>query len=153
MLVLVITLFVVSLVLYLVELFLIPGLGICGFFSAASVLIGLGMVFVGYGTVIGLVTTVIVFVIGASLLYWVMHSRRIERLSLHAQIDSTVANEQLSQINVGDTGVALTRLALVGNANINNVECEVRSAGGFIEEGTPVRVTKIHLNEVYVVQA
>ena len=79
-----------------------------------------------------------------------MHSRRIERLSLHATIDSTVANEELANIHVGDEGVALTRLALVGNARINNVECEVRSASGFIEEGSMLRVTKIHMNEITV---
>lgn len=150
LLTIIISLFVVSLLLYFVEVFLVPGLGICGFISAACVLVGLGATFVGYGLVWGLLATVIVLVLGISLLYWVMHSRRIERLSLHATIDSTVANEELANIHVGDEGVALTRLALVGNARINNVECEVRSASGFIEEGSMLRVTKIHMNEITV---
>ena len=150
MLVIIISLFVVSLILYFVAVFLVPGLGICGLLSAACVLVGLGTTFAGYGLGWGLIATVVVLVSGLSLLYWVMHSKRIERLSLHATIDSTIANEELANIHVNDEGVALTRLALGGNARINNVECEVRSASGFIEEGSLIRVTKIHLNEITV---
>lgn len=151
LLVIIISLFVVALVLFLVEVFLLPGLGICGVASALCVLFALGVAFVGYGLFVGLVATAVVVVLGAWSLYWVMHSRRLKRLSLHARIDSTVANEQLLQIKVGDRGVALTRLALVGNACINGIECEVRSASGYIEEGTPVVVTKINMSEVSVV--
>lgn len=151
LLVIIISLFVVSLVLFLVEVFLMPGMGICGVASALCVLFALGVAFAGYGLFVGLVATAVVVVLGAWSLYWVMHSRRLKRLSLHARIDSTVANEHLSQIKAGDRGVALTRLALVGNACINGIECEVRSASGYIEEGTPVVVTKINMSEVSVV--
>ena len=148
-----ITLFIVAFVLYMVEVFLMPGFGVCGILSAVSALLGLGIAYANYGLAVGLALTAAVAVVGFLLLYWVMHSRRIERLSLHAQIDSSVADERLTQIAVGDRGVALTRLALVGNARIGDVECEVRSAKGFIEEGTPIVVTKLHLSEVCVVPA
>ncbi len=151
LLTIIITLFVVSFVLYMVEVFLMPGFGVCGLLGAVCALAGLGVAFAVYGLAVGLALTVAVLAVGFWLLYWVMHSRRLERLSLHARIDSSVANERLSQIAVGDRGVALTRLALVGNACINGVECEVRSARGFIDEGTPVVVTAIHLSEVCVV--
>ncbi len=150
LLTIIISLFVVSFVLYVVEVFLIPGFGVCGIFSALCALTGLGVAFVCYGVWVGIGLSVAVVAIAIWLLYWVMHSRRINRLSLHAKIDSTVANDQLSSLATGDSGIALTRLARIGNARINGVECEVRSAKGFIEEGTPIVVTKIHLNEVSV---
>lgn len=150
LLIIILTLFAVSLILYLVEVFLIPGLGICGFLSGICVLAGVGLTFAGFGLYVGLISAVVVLVVAFALLYWVMHSRRLEKLALHAQIDSSVANEAVSHLEVAERGVALTRLALVGNASFDGVECEVRSAGGFIEEGTPIEIVKINLNEVYV---
>ncbi len=145
----IITLFVLALVLCLVETFLLPGFGICGVLSAVFALIGVGACF-SYSVTAGLLATAAVLLVGAALLYWVIHSKHIARLSLHATINSSVANDAINNIAVGDQGVALTRLALVGNARIGNTECEVRSAQGFIDEGTPVVVTKIHMGEVYV---
>ena len=146
----IIVLLALALVLCLVETFLIPGFGICGIISGACTLMGVGGCFMLYGVWWGLGVSLLVLIFGGLLLRWVMHSERIKRLSLQATIDSTVANEEINNISVGDEGVALTRLALVGNAQIGSVECEVRSAQGFVEEGTPVVVTKIHMGEIYV---
>lgn len=146
----VISLFVLALLLCLVEVFLLPGFGICGVISATCAIVGVGVVFVNYGTLYGIVASVVVLLLGIGLFYWVMHSKRIEKLSLHAKIDSSVANEDAAAVSVGDEGVALTRLALVGNALIGGIECEVRSAEGFIEEGTVVVVNKVRPGEIYV---
>ena len=146
----IIIMFALALVLCLVETFLIPGFGVCGVLSALCALIGLGAVFGMYGIVAGSVATAAVLLLGGLMLYWVMHSKRIERLSLHATIDSSVASEAQQTVKVGDKGVALTRLALVGMARLGSVEVEVRSASGFIDEGTPIIVTKINNNEIHV---
>ena len=150
MLTMIIIMFALALVLCLVETFLIPGFGVCGVLSALCALIGLGAVFGMYGIVAGSIATAVVLLLGGLMLYWVMHSKRIERLSLHATIDSSVASEAQQTVKVGDKGVALTRLALVGMARLGSVEVEVRSASGFIDEGTPIIVTKINNNEIHV---
>ena len=150
MLTMIIIMFALALVLCLVETFLIPGFGVCGVLSALCALIGLGAVFGMYGIVAGSVATAAVLLLGGLMLYWVMHSKRIERLSLHATIDSSVASEAQQTVKVGDKGVAFTRLALVGMARLGSVEVEVRSASGFIDEGTPIIVTKINNNEIHV---
>lgn len=142
--------FALALVLCLVETFLIPGFGVCGVLSALCALIGVGAVFGMYGMAAGAIAAAVVLIVGGLLLYWVMHSKRIERLSLHATIDSSVATEAQSIVKVGDSGVALTRLALVGTARLGDVETEVRSASGFIEEGTPVTVSRVNGGEIYV---
>ena len=147
---LLIIIFALALVLCVVETFLIPGFGVCGVLSALCALIGVGATFGMYGMVAGAVATAVVLLVGGLLLYWVMHSKRIERLSLHATIDSSVATEEQAQVKVGEQGVAITRLALVGMARIGTVEVEVRSASGFIDEGTPIVVSKINNSEIYV---
>ena len=146
----IIILFVLALVLCIVEVFLVPGFGVCGVLSIACAVAGVVITYTAYGFVAGLIATAAVVIVGALLLYWVMHSKQLEKASLHAVIDSTVATEEQAQVRVGDTGVALTRLALVGNARIGSVEVEVRSASGFIEEGSPVIVTKTKQGEIYV---
>ena len=47
------------------------------------------------------------------------------------------------EVKVGDTGVAITRLALIGNAEINGKIIEVKSADGFLNEHTPIVVERI----------
>lgn len=145
-----IIIFALALVLCVVETFLIPGFGVCGVLSALCALIGVGATFGMYGMAAGAVATAAVLIVGGLLLYWVMHSKRIERLSLHATIDSSVATEEQAQVKVGEQGVAITRLALVGMARIGSVEVEVRSASGFLDEGTPIVVSKVNNSEIYV---
>ena len=145
-----IIIFAIALVLCLVETFLIPGFGVCGVLSAVCALIGLGATFGMYGAMVGTIATAVVLLLGGLLLYWVMHSKRIKRLSLDATIDSSVATAEQAQVKLGDKGTALTRLALVGTARLGTVEVEVRSASGFLDEGTPVVVTKVNGGEIYV---
>jgi membrane-bound ClpP family serine protease len=44
---------------------------------------------------------------------------------------------------VGDKGKALTRLALIGNAEINGAVVEVKSSGDFLDPGTPIVVVRV----------
>ena len=48
-----------------------------------------------------------------------------------------------SHVKTGDTGIALTRLALIGNAEINGEIVEVKSSGDFIREKTSIVVERI----------
>ena len=49
----------------------------------------------------------------------------------------------LCDLKPGDEGIALTRLALIGNAEFNGHIIEVRSSGDFIEEKSKIRVERI----------
>ncbi len=64
-------------------------------------------------------------------------------MELKSTIDSTAATAAQLSVRPGDTGRALTRLALIGNAEINGRRVEVKSAGSFIDEGTSIVVTEV----------
>ena len=66
-------------------------------------------------------------------------------------IDSTIATEASKEVKIGDTGVAITRLALIGNALINDNIVEVKSCDGFLDENTPIIVERI-LEKVIMVK-
>ena len=81
-----------------------------------------------------------------------MRSKTVDRLSLKKTLDYKPEPLKGTNIQVGDTGTSLTRLTLIGNAEINGHIVEVQSADGFIEERTSVRVTRIDNSTVYVVR-
>lgn len=68
----------------------------------------------------------------------------LDRMSLHSTISSTSATPSQLSVKAGDTGVATTRLALIGNAKIADCDVEVKSEDGFINEGTPIIVTRVN---------
>ena len=68
----------------------------------------------------------------------------MDKMALHTSIDSTNATPEQLSVRVGDVGTALTRLALVGNAEIGGKTVEVKSSGAFINPGTPIRVVRVN---------
>ena len=82
--------------------------------------------------------------------YWLMHSKTLEKYSLHKSIDSTAASAEQLSVRPGDEGVAITRLALIGNADIGGRTVEVKSADGFLDEGTPVVVVRVEDAQITV---
>ena len=46
--------------------------------------------------------------------------------------------------------MAITRLALIGNADIGGRTVEVKSADGFLDEGTPVVVVRVEDAQITV---
>ena len=135
---LIILLAVLALAFGLLEAFIIPGFGWAGISSIACAIADAVLVYNAYGLGWACAVIAIALAVLALLLYFMAHSRTFDRMSLHASINSTNAT-----IRVGDTGQALTRLALVGNARINGKMVEVKSSGAFINPGTPVRVIQV----------
>lgn len=140
----------IGLLLLLTEVFLLPGISIAGVLAAACMLVATGYAFVTLGNAAGFITLVVSALGSMGALYFFMRSKTLERLSLKEQIDSNAGNKEVLDIHVGDTGISLTRLALVGNADIGGHLVEVKSADGFIDEKTPLVVDRIADGIVYV---
>ncbi len=143
-------LFAVAILLALIEVYLMPGFGISGIGSAVCVIGALVMTYVEYG-----IGTTFGVALGAIVVFffflWYL-SRTIARskMALQAKIDSVATPEEQLTVKAGDKGMAITRLNLVGRALINNVQVEVRSEEGFLDEKTPIVVTRTADGVVYV---
>ena len=153
----IIALILAGLLLFAVEVFLVqPTFGsllegrLAGIASGISLLYAICYAFHSVGTQVGFITLAVeaVGIIGITI--WFMRSKTVDRLSLKQTLD--YKPEPLKGINIqaGDTGMSLTRLTLIGNAEINGHIIEVQSADGFIEERTPIQVTRINNGTVYV---
>jgi membrane-bound serine protease (ClpP class) len=60
--------------------------------------------------------------------------------------------EYVEEVKKGDTGIALTDLRPRGHARINDKMFDVQSRSDFIEKGSPVRVESVEAGKVWVVK-
>ena len=141
--IIIIALIIVALVLMVVEMLLIPGLGIAGLGAIGAFGYANYYAFTELGNLAGFITLTSTLFLAIVIIVFVLRSRSMDKLALNKNIDSTVANEASKAVRVGDTGVTITRLALIGNALINDSIIEVKSCDGFLDENTPIIVERI----------
>ncbi len=145
-----ILLIVAGVILFLVELFIIPGISIAGILAGACILFANYYAFTNMGNVAGFITLGVSCAACLGSLIWFMRSKTLDKIALKKNITSTIGPSASEKVKTGDTGIALTRLALIGNAEINGKILEVRSADGFLNEKTAVVVTRITDGIVFV---
>lgn len=146
----IIALVISALLLLLVELFVIPGSSLAAILSAICLTWAVAYAFINISALAGIITLIIALILGSCVLITFMRSKTLDKVALTEEVSSTVDRSVAAQVQVGDKGYAVTRLALIGNAEINGHVVEVRSADGFLNEKTPVIVTCITDNEIIV---
>ena len=140
------SLIIAGLILFIIEVFLLPGISIAGIISAVCLLYANYYAFDTLGTVPGCITLAIsaIGVIGITIWFKAFQwFRTVDKLSLKKTIDYRPEPLKGLDLKAGDEGVALTRLALIGNAEFNGRIIEVRSSGDFIEQKSKIRVERI----------
>lgn len=139
----IVVLIIAAVILFLVELFVIPGISIAGLLAGGCIIFANYYAFAYLGTMGGFITLGIsaLACIGSLILF--MRSKTLDKIALKKNITSKVDRTAEDKVKVGDTGVAITRLALIGNAEIEGNIVEVKSVDGFLNEKTPVVVNRI----------
>lgn len=140
----IILLVILALLLFAIEGLVIPGFGVAGIGAAVCVIVADVMVYQEYGMMPAIWAVLISTVVVLLFFWWFGRSKALDKMSLHSTISSTAATSAQLSVKVGDKGVATTRLALIGNAMIGQHSVEVKSEDGFINEGTPVVVTRVN---------
>ncbi len=143
-------LFIVGIVLLIAEICMFPGVGVAGVCAVASLIAANVYAYISLGRLACLILLLATIAGCTVILVWMTLSKSIDKISLKKEIDSAIHNEAIDAIQVGDHGTAITRLALIGNADFAGHVIEVKSASGFIEENTPVTVTRIAGGMVFV---
>jgi membrane-bound ClpP family serine protease len=136
-------LIIAAIMLFLVELFLIPGISLAGIAAVAALIYANYYAFVYMGPVAGFITLIVSVAtcIGSVILF--MRSKMLDKVSLKENIDSKVDRKAEQSIRIGEKGITTTRLALIGYADIDGKIVEVKSMDGFLDEKTPVVVSRI----------
>lgn len=139
----IVALIIVALVLMVVEMLLIPGFGLAGLGAIGAFGYANYYAFTELGYLAGFITLSSSLILAILVVTYVLRSRTFDKWGLKKNIESTVATEASKEVKAGDTGVTITRLALIGNALINDNIVEVKSCDGFLDENTPIIVERI----------
>ena len=146
----IIVLIIAAVILFLVELFVIPGISVAGFASLGCIIYANYYAFANLGTGAGFITLVVSGVACIGSLVWFMRSKTLDKIALKKDITSKIDKSAAEKVKVGDTGITITRLAQIGNAEINGNIIEVKTLEGLLNEKTPVIVTRITDGIIYV---
>lgn len=140
----------VATLLLVVEVMLIPGFGFTGILGVAAMIGAVAYSFFVIGSLAGWVTLLVTIAICVALFVWALYGKSLDKVALKKKIESTVKEDELTRFSVGDKGVSRTRLALIGEAEINGLIVEVKSESGLIDEGRPVEIVRISGDTVFV---
>ena len=143
--------------LVVIEVFLIPGVGMVGFLGGACIVVGLVASFLGapidtdegradLATAIGVVAGGGILAIGVA---WAL-LRTLPRSPLMraAVLEATAGGQAMpstpaaGMVSVGERGTALTPLRPVGKAEFGGAIAEVQAVGPFIDAGTRIVVVR-----------
>lgn len=143
-------LILLGVVLFLMEVLVIPGLGFAGIGSFILIALGVFLSYQHYGTEVGNYTLFgsLIFFVGMTL--YALRAKTWKRLTLESAIDSRVNVVAKEEVNVGDEGIAVSRLSPMGKIMVNNKIYEGKSLGAYIAENTPIVIIKINESNLIV---
>lgn len=147
---LVILLLLAGVILLVLEVFLIPGIGWAGVFGLGALVGSIVVAYMYLGQLAGHITLISALVLIAVAVWIFLKNKTLEKMSLKTDIDSKVDLLSNLNLNVGDTGTTLSRLAPMGKVIVNGSEVEAKSEKDFIDPNTEVIITAINGNTVSV---
>lgn len=148
--VLIIGLIILGIFFMILEVFLIPGISVAGIASIICLIAGIVMAYTNLGAEAG------TWILAGSMLslgvvlYLFFRSKTLDRMALKSKISSKTEPFQGLDVQPGDTGVTISRLAPIGRIKINGKTIEGRSENEMIDQNTPVQVIEVGSYNVLV---
>ena len=146
---LIISLSIFGLILMFAEIMIIPGVGLAGILGVLAMGGSCYLSFQDYGQMGGFITLGVNVVITALFLLWALRTNVWKKVALETNITSKV-NVPEAAVQVGDKGVAATRLAPMGNARFGTTAVEVTAMDGIISSGSQIEVVLVEGQKIYV---
>jgi membrane-bound ClpP family serine protease len=145
----IISLIIIGLVLMLAEIMIIPGVGVAGILGIASMGGSCYYAFREYGTSAGYIVLAVTIALLILLLIWALRSKTWKKMALETNITSK-ANVPEVDVLVGDRGIAVTRLAPMGNVRFGIHVLEAAALEGMISTGAEVEIVMVDDKKIYV---
>lgn len=146
----IIILLFVGLILILFEFLVLPGTNISGIIGIILILAGIYFGYKYLGATKGHIILISTFIVMVVTMILILRSNTWKSLSLKTTINSKFENIEIKNVNLGDKGKSLTRLAPVGTVLVNDKTFEGKSGHKFIDPNTPIEVIKIEGNQLIV---
>ncbi len=149
-----IALILIGVALIVAEVYLIPGLNIVGILGALMVLFAVGISFVQFGYLGGVLTLVGATGLSGGAFWWLWTNGAWDRFILVASLkpDERVLARESEQRSsyLGKQGTALTPLRPTGIAEIDGERIEVVTEGDFISAGSDIKVVAMDRRKHFV---
>ena len=146
---LIIILVVIGVAFLLLEIFFIPGINISGIAGAGFLIAGVAVAFINFGAMVGWITLLVSIALLTTFVVLFIKGKFWKRISLTTEISSKVEQRNLA-VQVGEKGVAISRLAPIGNANFSGNVLEVKSLSGFVDVGSEIEAVSVSETEILV---
>lgn len=138
---LIITLIVLGVLLLVAEIILLPGLTISGIAGVVSFGAAIYLGFTDFGTTGGILTIVAIVLTSILAIVLSLRAKTWQRLSLKENIESTSYEKITDKVAIGTRGKSITRLAPMGNVQIDGERYEAKSLGDvYIDQKSNVEV-------------
>lgn len=141
-------LILIGLVLMLLEVFVIPGVGVAGIAGIIFTIVGVVFAFnhnmeQGWYVLAGTV------IVSGVLLWKSLQSNTWDRFALHSELDGK-SSEAFSDLKVGDVGKTVTRLNPMGKIRINTKVYEATAQNSLIDEQVSIQIISLTSNKIIV---
>jgi len=146
----IIGLIIAGLLLLVLEVLVIPGVGVVGFFGFGLIAYSIWISFANHGTAAGIGTTMAAFLSSAIVIWLSLRSRTWRRISLETDITARVNANDPEGLAAGDKGISVGRIAPMGRASFNGKFYEVKSGDSFIDPGKELVISRIEGNQIFV---
>ena len=123
----IILLLLLGLLFLIVELLLLPGFSVGAILSLACYGGSIYLGFTYYGTVAGIMVIVAGLLISTIAIVISLRSKTWQKLSLEKNIDSVSSKLPEQTVKIGARGVAISRIAPMGNVEIEGARYEAKS--------------------------
>jgi membrane-bound ClpP family serine protease len=147
---LIIGLIILGIFFMVLEVYLIPGISVAGVASVLCLIAGIWFAYSKLGPVAGTLTLGLSMLALGGILYWFFRSKTLDRMALKSEIDSKTEPFRGLDVQPGDKGVTISRLAPIGKILINGKPIEGRSENEMIDQNTQVEVVEVGTYNVLV---
>ena len=140
----------VGVLLYIVELVLLPGITIAAIGSFCALVGAVSWAYAGYGAVTGTIVLGISLICILIITALFLRPKTWKKVALKTEITETIGESIESQVHQGATGTALTRLAPMGKVQIDGKIYEAKSLDSYIDPRSEVTVTGYENSNIIV---
>ena len=139
----------VGILLMILDFLVIPG-GVVAIFGVLCMIGGVVASFVQYGATAGVICLFVTAAVTIASFVLMMRTKTWRRLQLKTEIDGKMNDFDPEKVQVGMTGVAISRLAPMGTGQFGSEIVEVSSIQDFIEVDTEIEIVKIEGGKITV---
>ena len=148
---LIITLVLIGIVLLLIELLIIPGVGIAGILGLLALVAANVIGFMYYPQPVGIIVLLFSIAFCAVVTAYALRAKTWKRFSLKHNIEErAIALPTDLGISIGMRGKTLGRLTPSGKARFGHTDVEVYAMRGIIAPGTDIKVLQIEDLRIFV---